>query len=128
MEILKNEKGFTLIELVIIIVVLGILAAVAVPAYLNLQTQAQTAACTAASGALHSGAVIRMAAAPQGPKAVSNVIANVTAQGIIFTAVAATAPDTVDIDMDTDNDGVADAGGDCGTDIDLVTPGFAIDG
>jgi hypothetical protein len=67
-----------------------------------------------------------VAAAPQGPKAVSNVIANVTAEGVVFTAVAATTPDTVDIDLDTDNDGTGDV--DCGTDVDLVTPGFAIDG
>ena len=37
----KNEKGFTLIELVLVIVVLGILAAVAVPKFLDLQTKAR---------------------------------------------------------------------------------------
>ncbi len=126
MQIVKNEKGFTLIELVIIIVVLGILAAVAVPAYVNLQTQAQTAACSGATGALQSAAVIRMAVAPAGAKAVSTILANLTSNGIIYTAVAATTPDTVDIDLDSDNDGTSDF--DCGADLDLVTPGVAIDG
>jgi len=39
----KNEKGFTLVELVLVIVVLGILAAVAIPRFLDLQSSAQQA-------------------------------------------------------------------------------------
>ncbi|CAI2716899.1 type II secretion system protein [Nitrospina watsonii] len=39
----KNEKGFTLVELILVIVVLGILAAVAVPKFLDLQSAAQDA-------------------------------------------------------------------------------------
>jgi MSHA pilin protein MshA len=37
-----NDKGFTLIELVVVIVILGILAVIAVPKYINLQADAQT--------------------------------------------------------------------------------------
>jgi len=38
--VLRNEGGFTLIELIIILVILGLLAAVAVPRYVDLRTQA----------------------------------------------------------------------------------------
>ncbi len=53
-----NQKGFTLIELVIIIVILGILAAVAIPKYQDITTEAREAAGRAALGSLRSGVTI----------------------------------------------------------------------
>ncbi len=55
---LHNQKGFTLIELVIIIVVLGILAAVAIPKYQDITGEAKEAACRGALGGLRSGITI----------------------------------------------------------------------
>ena len=53
-----NQKGFTLVELVIIIVILGILAAVAIPKYQDITTEAKEAAARASLGAIRSGITI----------------------------------------------------------------------
>ena len=40
-NMLKNEKGFTLIEIIAVLVIMGILAAVAIPKFFDLQTKAK---------------------------------------------------------------------------------------
>ncbi|MCK5126526.1 MAG: prepilin-type N-terminal cleavage/methylation domain-containing protein [candidate division Zixibacteria bacterium] len=55
---LNQSRGFTLIELVIIIVVLGILAAIAIPKYQDISSDAKEAACRSALGGIRSGITI----------------------------------------------------------------------
>lgn len=57
-----KQKGFTLIELVVVIVILGILAATALPKFVDLSGDAQTAATQGVAGALNSAYAINYGA------------------------------------------------------------------
>ncbi len=43
----KNEKGFTLVELMVVVVIIGVLVAIAVPVYNTVTTNAEKRACQA---------------------------------------------------------------------------------
>lgn len=47
-NLVKDEKGFTLVEIIAVLVILGILAAVAIPKYFDLQSEAKEKALNAA--------------------------------------------------------------------------------
>ncbi|MEA3286759.1 MAG: type II secretion system protein [Candidatus Marinimicrobia bacterium] len=79
----NNNKGFTLIELIMVIVILGILAAVAVPKFFDLTSQAQTKNKAAVVGNIKAG--IQLFAAnkivttgsrtfPKAPMALSSIL------------------------------------------------------
>ncbi len=60
-RILRSEAGFTLIEIISVLVILGILASVAIPKYMDMQTKAKQNATQAALGAGASEVSIKYA-------------------------------------------------------------------
>ena len=70
---MKKQKGFTLIELIIVIIILGILAAFAVPKFVDFSTEANKAAVAGLGGSIHAAAtMVRGIAIARGDAAGTN--------------------------------------------------------
>lgn len=86
---LKKNKGFTLIELIVVIVILGILALVTVPSYLDISDDAKDGALKGQLGTIRAAIALQYA---------KNAISG-----------TATYPDTISSNMFSDNQVPSDA-------------------
>ncbi|RLV59043.1 type II secretion system protein [Parashewanella curva] len=85
----QKQQGFTLIELVVVIIILGILAVTAAPKFISFQQEARVGTLNGLEGAIRSAnSLVHSRAQIATPVAIDNVNVPLSAEYIAATAVA----------------------------------------